>query len=191
MPEVTLSVEGLVDIPAGGFDGRLLRDGIGEELRLLQAAVSRAVPSMHMNDLEAGVCNELSEALDIQPVELVAGAWEKYELLSQAAKESESGGTVSVELADYEGTSKMHPYVEIQVGPKVWPINFEITFSLKLKGVIVKVQSAKIVGIGAGSVEGGVEVAVKDCSPPLWKHDIKPIPLLPDAIKLRSPIPIR
>jgi hypothetical protein len=192
MPEMTLSVKGLVDIPAGGFQGRLLQDGIsGEGLSLLQTAVTRAAPSMHLNDLEAGVCDKLSELLDIEPIKFFAGAWEKYELLSNAAKESKSGDAVFVELAGYPVTSQMHPYVEIHVGPKAWTINFDVTFSLTLKGVRVKVQSAEIRGIGAGSVEGSVEVAVEGCATPLWKHDIKPIPLLSDAIKFGSGIPIR
>jgi hypothetical protein len=191
MSEAALSVKDLAGIPTGGCQGEILRAGIpGDELRIFETAVTRALPNLHLNDLEANVCGKLSEVLDIEPVQLLAGAWEKYSLLSKAAEQSKSGGTVLVELAEYPVTSHMHPYVEIQVGPKVWTINFDVTFSLKLKAVRVKVQSAEIRGIEAGSIEGGVEVAVEGCSPPLWKHDIKPIPL-PGKKDLSKGIPIR
>lgn len=190
MPEATLSVKDLLGLPEGGFPGEVLRAGISdEEANSLKTKVSGALKGMRMSGLEAAVSSKLAEVLDIDPVTLFAGAWEKYHLLADAAKKSKSGETVLVPLDEHAVKSKLHPYVEIQLGSNVLRrIEFEVTLSLTLKGIVVRVQSGEIRGIEAGTCEGTAEISVADSS--LWKHDIKPIEL-PGRIALKKGIAIR
>ncbi|HEX7680304.1 MAG TPA: hypothetical protein VF713_19385 [Thermoanaerobaculia bacterium] len=189
MPEATLSVKDLLGLPEGGFPAELLRAGISDqEVNDFKTKVTGALHGMQMSDLEAAVSSKLSEVLDVDPVTLFAGAWEKYHLLSDAAKQSKSGETVLVPLEEHAVKSKLHPYIEIQLGPDVLRrIEFEVALSLKLKGIVVRVQSGEIRGIEAGTCEGSAEISVAESS--IWKHDIKPIEL-PGKITLHEGIPI-
>jgi len=189
MPEATLSVKDLLGLPEGGFPAEVLRAGISdEEANSFKSKVSGALHGMQMSGLEAAVSSKLAEVLDIDPVTLFAGAWEKYHLLSDAAKQSKSGETVLVPLDEHAVKSKLHPYVEIQVGPDVLRrIELEVALSLKLKGIVVRVQSGEIRGIEAGSCQGSAEISVAGSS--IWKHDIKPIEL-PGRVALKKGIAI-
>jgi len=181
MPDTTLSVRQLLDMPAGTD---ILRAGLpADELKSLRSSVA----GMPWSEVEKLVCDKLSEALDIDPIRLFAAAWEKYSLLSDAAKQSKSGETVVVPLAEHPVEVELHPYVEIQMGPITRKIEFDVTLSLKLKGVRVKVESEEIRSIDAGTCEGSAEIGVANVS--IWKHDIKPVPL-PGTIKLGAGIPI-
>jgi hypothetical protein len=189
MPEATLSVKDLLGLPEGGFPAEVLRAGMSdEEGKSFQTRISGALKGMQMSALEAAVSSKLAEVLDIDPVTLFAGAWEKYHLLSDAAKKSKSGETVLVPLDEHAVKSKLHPYVEIQLGPDVLRrIEFEVALSLKLKGIVVRVQSGEIRGIEAGTCEGSAEISVAESS--IWKHDIKPIEL-PGRITMKKGIAI-
>jgi hypothetical protein len=187
MAETTLSVRQLLGLPAGGSATDTVRAGIPEkELDSLRAQVGKALKGTPFIGLESAVCEKFSNAIEIDPVTLLAEAWEKYSLLSDAAKQSRSGETVLVPMAEHTVQSKLHPYVEIQaaaVGKK--KIDFDVTLSLKLKGVVVKVESGEIRAIEAGTCEGSAELGVAGKS--LYKYEIKPIPL-PGRMKLRIPI---
>jgi hypothetical protein len=189
MPEATLTVKDLLGLPEGGFPAEVLRAGISdEEGKSFQTRISGALKGMQMSALEAAVSSKLAEVLDIDPVTLFAGAWEKYHLLSDAATKSKSGETVLVPLDEHAVKWKLHPYVEIQLGPDVLRrIEFEVALSLKLKGIVVRVQSGEIRGIEAGSCEGSAEISVANSS--IWKHDIKPI-ALPGKITMKKGIAI-
>ena len=183
MSEARLTVKQLLDMPAGAD---LLSAGIGEDqLKSLRSEVSSALQGMPWSDVEAVIGEKLSEALDVDLVNLLAAAWEKYSLLSDAAKQSKSGETVLVPLAEHAVKSELHPYVEIQLGPVTRKIEFDVTLSLKLKGVVVKVESEEIRAIQAGTCEGSAEIGIADHS--IWKHDIKPVPL-PGSVKVAIPI---
>lgn len=189
MPEPTLSVRQLLEFPEGGFPAEMLRAGIPDaELSALRTQVTSALQGMPFSGLESAVCEKLSEALEIDPIKLFAAAWEKYSLLADAAKQSKSGETVLVPMAEHAVKSELHPYVEIQLGAFTKKIEFDVTLSLKLKGVVVKVEAGEIRAIEAGTCEGSGEVGIADQS--IWKHKIKPISLL-GTMKLGTGIPIR
>lgn len=189
MPEVKLSVRDLLNIPAAGLPAEVLRAGIpDEELKGIRTQVTSALQGMPWSDLEAAVCSKFSEALDVDPVKLIASAWEKYSLVSDAAKKSKSGETVFVPLAEHVVKSELHPYVEIDLGPQaIRKIELDVKLSLKLKGIVLKVESEEIRAIQAGTCEGSAEIDVSDVS--VWKHEFKPIALA-GTIKLGTGIPI-
>jgi hypothetical protein len=191
MSEEMLSVKDLLAMPEDGIPAPTLSAGMSEkDVEAFKAKVSGALPGMKWSALEGAVGSKLSEVLDgIDAVTLFAGAWEKYHVLSDAAEKSKSGETVLVPLAEHPVKTKLHPFVEIQLGPDVIKrIEFEVTLSLKLKGITVRVQSEEIRGIEAGTCEGSAELGLAESS--LWKHNIKPI-TLPGKITLRKGIPIR
>jgi hypothetical protein len=190
MHEATLSVKDLLGIPEQGLPAGFLTAGISDEEAIsFKSKITGVLEGMQWSGLEAAAGSKFSDILDIiDPVTLFAGAWEKYKLLSDAAERSKSGQTEFVRMAEHPVTSKLHPYVEIRLGPDVIrDIQFEVTLSLKLKGIIVRVESGEIRGIEAGTCEGSAEVVVSECS--IWKHDIEPINL-PGKIRLRQGIPI-
>jgi hypothetical protein len=191
MSDETLSLKDLLGMPEGGFPAEGLRAGMSEkDVESFKTKVSGALPGMTPAALEGAISSKLAEVLDgIDLVTLFAGAWEKYHLLSDAADKSKSGATVLVPLAEHPVKTKLHPYVEIQMGPEIIRrIEFEVTLSLKLKGITVRVQSGEIRGIEAGTCEGSAELGLGGSS--LWKHDIKPIHL-PGRITLRKGIPVK
>jgi hypothetical protein len=191
MSEEMLSVKDLLALPGSGFPAESLSAGMSEkDVESFKKTIDGALPGMKWSALEGAVGSKLAEVLEgIDAVTLFAGAWEKYHLLSDAAEKSKSGATVLVPLAEHPLKTKLHPYVEIQLGPDVIKrIEFEVTLSLKLKGITVRVQSAEIRGIEAGTCEGSAELGLAASS--IWKHDIKPINL-PGKIALRKGIPIK
>lgn len=191
MSEETLSLKDLLGMTEGRFPAETLRAGMDEkDVEAFKSKVSDALPGMTPSAIEGAIGSKLAEVLDgIDAVTLFAGAWQKYHLLSDAADKSKSGETVLVPLAEHPVKAKLHPFVEIQVGPEVIRrIEFEVTLSLKLKGITVRVQSGEIRGIEAGTCEGSGEIGIGGSS--LWKRDIKPIPL-PGRITLRKGIPIK
>jgi len=186
-----LSLKDLLGMPEGGFPAEVLRAGMDEkDVEAFKSKVGDALPAMTPSAIEGAIGSKLAEVLDgVDAMTLFAGAWEKYHLLSDAAEKSKSGATELVPLAEHPLKTKLHPYVEIQVGPEVLRrIEFEVTLSLKLKGITVRVESGEIRGIEAGTCEGSSELGLGESS--LWKHDIKPIQL-PGRITLRKGIPIK
>jgi len=191
MSDEMLSLKDLLGMPDGGFPAEVLRAGMSEkDVESFKSKVTSALPGMTPSAIEGAVSSKLAEVLDgFDAVTLFAGAWEKYHLLSDAAEKSKSGQTELVPLDEHPVKTKLHPYVEIQAGPEILRrIEFDLTLSLKLKGITVRVESGEIRGIEAGTCEGSAELALADSS--LWKHDIKPIQL-PGRITLRKGIPIK
>ena len=185
MPEATLSLRQLLDMDDFPAES-ILRAGLPEaELKALRTQVSGALQGMSWSDLESVIGEKFSEALDIDPITLLAAAWKKYSLLADAAKQSKSGETVLVPMAEHAVKSELYPYVEIQIGPVTRKIEFHVALSLTLKGIVVKVESEEIRAIQAGTCEGSAEIDIADQS--IWKHAMKPVPLS-GTVKVAIPI---
>jgi hypothetical protein len=189
MTEPTLSVKDFLGIPEGGLPAGFLRAGVSdEEAKSFQSKVSGALQGMQWSRLEGAVSSALCNCLDIDPLTMFAATWEKLQALSNAAK-SQSTEPVPVEIVEQALSPKLHPYIDIQLGPAVIRrIDFVVALSLKLKGVILKVQSGAVRSIESGTCEGSVEIFIKDSS--IWKHEIDPI-ALPGRINLGDGIRIR
>jgi hypothetical protein len=189
VPEATLSVKDLVGIPEEGIPGVLSAGISDEELKSLRTKITGALPGMEWSRVESAVSRKLAAILDdVEPMTLFAASWEKYRLLSDAAEKSKTRDMVLAPMEEHSVSTKLHPYIEIQVGPMVLPpIEFDVILSLTLKSVVVRVESAEIRGIEAGTVEGSAKVEVKGHS--IWTYNIEPISL-PGKIRLREGIPI-
>ena len=189
MPEASLTLSDLLELPSKTFPKQVLTAGVSEEeLNSLKGKISGALSGVSWGHLEETVCAKLSEQLNKDPMELISAAWEKYHVLAEAAEQSKSGETVFVPLEEHSISSELHPYVEIQVGPQVIKrIEFDVNLTLQLKGLVLKIEAEKIKAIEAGSCEGSGEIQVMDVS--IWKHDFKPVNL-PGRINLGSGIAI-
>jgi hypothetical protein len=189
MTEPTLSVKDFLGIPEGGLPAGFLRAGVSdEEAKAFQSKVSGALQGMQWSRLEGAVSSALRNCLDVDPVEIFATTWEWAQELSKAAK-SKSVDPVPVELAERPLSTKLHPYIEIQLGPAVIRrIEFVIAFSMKLKGITLIVQSGAIRSIESGTCEGSAEIFIAESS--IWKHEIDPI-ALPGRINLGDGIRIQ
>jgi hypothetical protein len=184
--ETTLSLNQLLGLPEQGFANGLLRAAVSSADASALAGALAGIPWANVETLaHRKLMDELN---DIKPMDLIAGAWQKYGLLADAARQSRSGEAVLVPLAEHSIASKLQPYIEIQLGPQVFPrIALDVTLTLKLKGMIVKVEAERIRSVEAGSCEGSAEVAFKNVS--LWKQEIKPISV-PGTLDLGNGIPI-
>jgi hypothetical protein len=190
MPETSLDLSSLLELPGKGFAQQVLTAGLtNDELNSLRNQISSALKGMPWPHVEETICARLSELLKKDPMELIATAWDKYHVLADAAEQSRSGETVLVALEEHSITSELHPYVEIRFGPNlIRRIEFDVTVNLRLKGVILKIESQRIKAVEAGSCEGSGEIQVKNVS--IWKHDFTSIDL-PGRINLGSGIPVQ
>lgn len=188
MPEAALTLNNLLELPASGFPKQVLTTGVSdEELMSLKKQVSGILKGVSWDHLEQTVCAKLSDALNMNAMDLIGSAWEKYQVLRDSAEQSKSGQTVFVPLEEHSIDLELHPYVEVRFGEQLLKkIEFDVTVTIKLDGLVLKVESEKISAIEAGTCQGSGEVQIKNIS--LWKHDFDPIEL--GKVSLGNGIPI-
>ena len=187
MPDATISLNQLLGVPEQGFAQGLVKTGMSAPD---VSALAAALPGMSWASVESVAHRQLAAELNsINPMDLIAGAWQKYRLLADAAEQTRGGGAVLVPMAEHSISTTAEAYIQLQLGPQTLPrIELELTLKLTLKGLIVRVEAARIRALEAGTCEGSAELGIKN-SPFDWKHEIKPIPL-PGAMKLGDGIPI-
>ena len=187
MPDTTISMNQLLGVPEQGFPQGLVKTGMSAPD---VSALAAALPGMSWAGVESLAHSQLADELNrINPMDLIAGAWQKYRLLADAAEQTRDGGAVLVPIAEHSISTTAEAYIQLQVGPQALPrIELELTLTLTLKGVMVRVEAARIRALEAGTCEGGAELGIKN-SPFSWKHEIRPIPL-PGTMKLGEGIPI-
>lgn len=189
MPEFSLTLNSLLGLPEESFPSQVFTASVSQEdLNSLKGTVSSAVAGLSWEHVEQTVCAKISEQLNCSPMEVMTDAWAKYQVLTESAKQSKDGEAVFLGLEEHSITSTLHPYVEIQLGPQVLrKIEFDVSLTLELKGLVLKIEDGKITAIEAGVCEGSGEIQVKNIS--IWKHEIKPIEL-PGKISLGDGITI-
>lgn len=177
MPEASLTLNNLLALPPNGFPKEVLTVGLNrEDVTSFKNQVSGILKGVPWTHLEQTVCNKLSEILNMDAMDLIASAWEKYQVLHESAEQSKSGETVFVPLEEHSVDLDLHPYVEVRFGQQLLKkIEFDVTMTIKLDGLVLKLENEKIVAVEAGICEGTGEVQLKNIS--LWKHDFDPIEL--------------
>ncbi len=161
----------------------------GEKLSAVKERISRDLKaswpaiSRHLEE-------NIAPLLDIGLPDIFTGAVKKYVgLLKYLDREKyPPNESYLVSLLEHTVSSVHHPYIEIIINDNFKKkIDFTITISLLLEGMILKIQDGKILEIFPGSCEGAGTVECED----FVILDRKSGPFkLPGSIKLGTGIPI-
>lgn len=108
----------------------------------------------------------LPELLDIKLVDIISGAWNKARELTKYTDEKKypPDQVILTQLAEHTVRSDQHPYVEILVNdqPVGERVVFDLSITLTLKGVVLKIQNARIKAVKTGSCQAKGKIE-------LWK----------------------
>jgi len=111
------------------------------------------------------ILNKVTDLLDIDLYDILKSAWKKYKIIDKYLdKENYSPGeTFLVPLVEHTIKSEHHPYIEIFVNEnKLGKVTFQLLLSLKINGVILKIQDGEIKEIQEGNCKGEGVVKYKD-----------------------------
>jgi hypothetical protein len=130
------------------------------------------------------------DMLDIKVLDIMIKAWNKYKILLKYRdrKKYPPNETFLVPLAEHTIQSEHRPSLDILVNDQpVGNIEFSITFSIMLEGIILKIQDGKIKGITTGTCKGKGTLACENVV--ILEKKTESIPL-PGSIDLGEGIPI-
>ncbi|TWF81825.1 hypothetical protein FHX44_117770 [Pseudonocardia hierapolitana] len=118
--------------------------------------------------LEERVAEVVRAALQIDLGELALGAWSRYRELVEAAERTRDtpGAPEDVVLAEHEITWSQPLAVEVVVdGTAVTTLQFALSASLTMRGVVAVVDAGALVGLRGGDVLTGARLA-------LWEQEL-------------------
>lgn len=103
------------------------------------------------------IIKKIADILDIGILDIMVMAWNKYRILLKYADREKypPDETFLVPLAEHTIKSEHCPSIEILInGNPIGKINFNITVSLMVEGIILKIQDGKIKEITTGTCKG-------------------------------------
>ncbi len=152
-----------------------------KEKDLSQENLSNIESSIKINSLKATITKEAKEfkwpvafneiikkvedLLNISIPDIMVAAWNNYRVLLKYTDKEKyaSNETFLVPLAEHTIKSAHNPYIEILInGNSAGRIDFNINISLTLKGIILKIQDAKIMEVLTGTCKGKGTVKCED-----------------------------
>jgi hypothetical protein len=136
------------------------------------------------------IYKKATDLLDISVVDVLLGAWNRYQALKKYLDKEKYAPTQSilVPLSEHTVKSEHNPHVEILVNDEpVGKIAFQITLTFTVRGAILIVQDGKIKGIKTGEIKGKGTLKCEGVL--LLEQDFRPIPL-PGSVDLGDGIPI-
>jgi hypothetical protein len=136
------------------------------------------------------VAKEIPDILCISISDILISAFKRFGILLKYLDRDNCppDEVFLVSLAKCTIKSEHHPSIEILInGQKVGRIGFNITISLALKGIILKIQDGKIKEVTTGTCKG--KGSIKCGVVEILKRETRSIPL-PGSIALGEGIPI-
>jgi hypothetical protein len=137
------------------------------------------------------IVKKITDILDIGILDIMVMAWNKYRMLLKYADREKypPGETLLVPLVEHTIKSEHRPFIEILINDKpVGKVEFNITISLMLKGIILKIQDGKIKGVTTGTCKGKGTIKCENIV--ILEKETAPISL-PGSIDLGEGIPIK
>lgn len=108
------------------------------------------------------LATRIAETLDVPIVGVIADAWAKAPDLGSVHRGA-PGEPITTELGKHSLDLDYHPSFELVVSGASCPeIGLDIVLSLTLKGLIVKLQDGKLLGVTAGWASGRGTMACGD-----------------------------
>jgi len=136
------------------------------------------------------VVEKISDILDVKLLDIMVIAWSKYRSLLRYLDREKypPGETFWVHLAEHTIKSEHHPFIQILINDKpVGKIEFNISVSLVLKGIVLKVQDGRIKEITTGTCKGKGTIKCEDYV--ILEKETETISL-PGSIGLGEGVPI-
>jgi hypothetical protein len=188
----TLTLRDLFAVNADDFSTRV-ESGMAtyKPVQNAQTAIAKESRAIQWSWVRNTVAAESKDILNLNVVDVLVGAWQKYMQIEAYADRTKygAGETILVPLAEHVVDSKHQPFVEILLKDhEVGRVTFDLDFSLTLDGFVLKIRDAKIWEIQTGSGKGAGSLSLADV--PLWQHELKPVQF-PGRISLGDGIPLR
>lgn len=136
---------------------RLAEIGSSETISLLKENILKKAKEIKWSVAFNEIMDKVEDLLNIGIHDIMVCAWNKYRVLLKYLdrKKYPRDETFLVPLAEHTIKSVHHPYIEILVNDKViGKIKFDISISLKFKGITLKIKNAKIMEILTGTCKG-------------------------------------
>lgn len=174
-----LSRENPVEL-AAGLDGNY-----GNDLRKEAASLTEPVP---WSSLRTELAAVMTDALDTKVIDGWVAAWQKCKEVTEKAEMSRNAPDTpfSCILLEHSIESTLHPYVKVLLGPKqIQKIDFEVTLTTEIDGVILNLKNGSIVSIQPGRCEWSGSIAVQEAE--LIKRSLEQLDL-PGRVVLKHPI---
>jgi hypothetical protein len=140
-------------LPVGFDEGESL-DPILVPLRIGAASIGLNIP---WSEVRREVGARLAEILDVKVSDVVTSAWEKAQEFREYAdpQAHPPDETILTELAEHTIDVDFHPSLEFLMNDRPLPgIQLDITLSLTIKGLILKIRDGKVREMTAGSIIG-------------------------------------
>ncbi len=161
-----------------------------KSISILKEKLSKRASGIRWPVALSEITKKIEDLLDISVTDIMVSAWKKYGELQKYAdsKLYSPDETFLVSLTEHTIKSEHHPHVEVLVNEKsIGKIHFDVSISLSLKGIILKIKGGRIQEILTGSCKG--KGTVKCENHLLMEKRTKDMPL-PGSINLGEGVPI-
>ncbi len=143
----TAAVLDLFSLETGSIMGKLSEIEATGNIPLLKQAFLEKARGIKWQDAFSETEQKIGELLDIKITDILVRAWKKYaELQKYSNKEKyPAEESILVPLSTHEIKSVHHPSLEIFIDDHpLGKMVFDLTVTLKLKGIILKIQDARM-----------------------------------------------
>jgi hypothetical protein len=136
--------------------------------------------------IETDIKKSTDTILKMTPTDILLQSWQKYREVGKALEDSRKkpGEVILKPLVKHTVKSAHRPYVEIILDEKsIGKIQFELSISLDVEGVTLKIQNGEIISVLSGSCQGAIKLSLMGET--LAETKTKPIEL-PGVLKMQS-----
>ncbi len=144
----------------------------------LESKIKEEIKGIKWTASAPELTEKVDDLLNIKVPGILIEGWKKEEDLQKTLKESSASPdeTFYLELFEHTIKSEHHPYIEIMIkGVSVKKIEFLVSISFNLKGIVLKIKEGVIKEIQAGNCEIEGEFDYQDLT--LAKKKLSPIKL--------------
>jgi hypothetical protein len=112
--------------------------------------------------VKAGLRDSIGSLFQVSLIDVLIKGWKKYNEVAKALEESRKkpADTILKVLVTHTVKSVHHPYVELfKDDTLVGKIQFDLTASIKVEGLTLKIQNGEVTAILAGTCQGDIQLA--------------------------------
>ena len=193
MPVATTDFEDLTiaDLFGLGDHSPKLATGLDpEEFKAMQERAKALGEPVSWNDMRSEIGDVMTDALRTNVLGAWVSAWQTCKEVTDKTEKSHNfpDTPVSCTLAEHSIDSTLHPYVEVSYGQKVIQrIDFEVTLSTQIDGLILNLKAGNLVSIQPGRCECSGTITMQGVD--LLERKLAEVNL-PGNLILKHPIPL-
>src|SRR6476619_7732988 len=145
-----------------------------------QSRLGREIKAIKWPAAMPDLASKIGQWFNVELPNLLVSSWKKARELQEALEESRKSPdeVIVLELAEHEITNEYHPYIEIRIAGLPLPkkIEFKVQIVTALKEINLKIQTATITKIQAGSCDFEGKIKYQDLT--IAEKKLGPIELL-------------